>query len=311
MKPFNLVGIVVLFMMSLGPLTFADSEPSPGASSETLAKPSPSPGDCPPNYTPKDFEKIDNFANLIQNTLSCTADMQDSTSEADRQTCILISWAKEEFKDYPYCGKFFVNKDGQVGELAKHISSLVAEDIKIHENESVFMKDNPDFELYCKGFKKMTPTIRVAFYTWIFEITAFMETTCKPETINNSPGVPNGPAVGLYQLEDRVSLRSYRGPHCKVSSAEIRTAKGNTGCAFDIMKGQLERHGRPFGVLNEDKTKRIITSYWYSHNPLNAKQEKAAIDAEAKAEKANKKPTEPPADRFFRYVPRFPLCKDR
>jgi hypothetical protein len=89
----------------------------------------------------------------------------------------------------------------------------------------------------------------------------------------------------------------------------IRTAQGNTGCAFDIMKSHLKRNGRPFGALTEDGKKRSVSSYWYSHNPLNVNQ-RAALKKQNAMEIAKKqKPTEPPADKLRKWLPRFPLCQ--
>lgn len=206
--------------------------------------------------------------------------------------CVMIEWAKNEAIDKKHCADFFINEDGNLGELGQLMSRLVSEDIIKEGENSVFLKNYPEIEKICPNYPKFTTGVRIGFYTYWMEVLAFFESTCNPDKINDNKDVPNGPAVGLYQMEPKPSTRSWRGPLCKVSEKEIKTAKGNTGCAFEIFRALL-KSGKIFGQRDPKTGKLSGIRYWHAQNepPLKHKNNKNEVH-----------------NRFKRYVPRFPLC---
>ena len=268
----------------------------------------------------KDFSLIDAFQTEIEAGFPpCTEEQWQSKSPATRQRCNLVKWAQEEFVDFPHCARFFIEPgpQGKVGDLGKMIAKMVGEDIKKNREASVFMQNYPDWDTpnMCPGFKDFTPDMKVAFYTWIYELTAFAESTCKPDIKANVDGdVPNGPAVCMYQMEYAQDLRAWRGPNCKAQTKEgILTPQGCTACAFDVLKGTMIRNNRPFGVLNPEKTKRVKGSYWHSHNPMPEAEHQAGLtkylDCKEKNPKVYKKVcTLDPRIKFYERLGGFPGC---
>jgi hypothetical protein len=270
-----------------------------------------------------DFSEIDSFDTLLNSNLEdCDPQKHNMSNPRTYQNCKVLEWGQALSDLHPHCKRFFISDDGKIGELAALISKMVADDIKTNRENSGFMKMSAQFEKkfegqpICPGFKDFTPLMKVAFYTWIFELTAYAESTCN-ENIkpNTAADVPNGPAVGLYQLELKQSLRSWRGGACKtLKDNEILTAKGNTACSFQIMKSFLDKTGSPFGDI-DPKTKKIRPfSYWHSHNPMTPEAEEKAIkkyrECAAKNPKvASKVCTLDPRAKFFGRLGKFPLCQ--
>ena len=269
----------------------------------------------------KDFSLIDAFEQEVETGFPpCTEEQWQSKSPATQQRCQLVKWAQEEFEDYPHCARFFIEPgpQGKVGDLGKMIAKSIGEDIRKNREASVFMQDYAeDFDRpnMCPGFKNFTPDMKVAFYTWIYELTAFAESSCNADVEPNTDNdVPNGPAVCMYQLEKAVALRSWRGPSCKaLSETEILTAKGCTACAFDVLRERMTKNKRPFGVLNKERTKRIVGSYWHSHNPMPEAEHNTGLnkylECKAKNPKVYKKVcTLDPRIKFYERLGGFPGC---
>jgi len=211
----------------------------------------------------------------------------------DSESCDkLLKWAQYNYSKYPYCAPFFIDKQGNAGALARDIATLIGKDIVQNGLDSPFAKDYADLDAVCPGYGKMAPSSKVGFWVYFFEILSYNETTCTPTRLNPSKAVPHPPAAGLYQLEYDPSLRSWRGPLCRVSEQAIMTPEGNTGCAFDIYRSQLARSGKPFGTVKDGK--RMFTSYWDSLNPpLNPAEQKVSR-----------------YPRTLRYLSFYPLCQD-
>jgi hypothetical protein len=268
----------------------------------------------------KDFSLIDKFqAEVEAGFPPCTQAQWQSKSAATQQRCKLVKWAQEEFTDYPHCSRFFIEpgEKGKVGDLGKMIARMVGEDIRQNRDASVFMQNYADFDApnRCPGFKNFTPDMKVAFYTWIYELTAFAESSCNPNVKNNTDNdVPNGPAVCMYQMELAPELRSWRGPNCKSLSKEaIMTPEGCTACAFDVLKGSMNRNKAPFGILNKEKTKRIAGSYWHSHNPMPEAEHIAGLTKYLACKEKNPKVYKKvcsldPRIKFYERLGGFPGC---
>ena len=206
---------------------------------------------------------------------------RQTCSTPDGLDCDLVNWSAHQATLYPECASFFFDANGKEGALGKLITSNIKNDIEKNGTGSAFMRDYPDLEEpnVCPGFKTMTPSEKTFFWSWFFEILGFFESSCNPNLSSYSRSVPNPPAVGLYQMEERPSLRQWRAPSCGVSAEAIHSAEGNTACALDIMRSSMNHQNQVFGSSRQK-------SYWYALNPNNDVN-----------------------DRMMRYLPRFPLCK--
>ncbi len=216
--------------------------------------------------------------------------------ETDTQSCKILKFSKSKYDEYgKNCAQFFNDKDGKLGRLSILLTKQISSSI-LNEKDSPFLKSYPDLvnDQVCPGYEKMEATSKVAFWTWFFEIMGFFETSCNPNSKNSANDVPNGPAVGLFQLEYQKSLRKWRGPNCAVDEKTILTAEGNTACAVDEMKRLLKKNGVIFGQRDLKTGKLTVPNYWHALNQLPKKL------AGNKNEVHN---------RFARYMPRFPLCK--
>lgn len=243
------------------------------------------------------------------------------------QDCLLIDWMKWKHQSYaPNCKGFFLDENGNLGSFSKLTAGLIAGDIKKFNQQSVFVKDNPDFDRLCPGFKSLTTTQKIAFHGWIFELLAFPESSCNIKVKPNL-AAPTTKAVCMYQLEDRPEIRKWRSSgfdpqRCAVSASQILTAEGCTGCAFDEYKRKSIKSGTPFGIVDADG-KYVSRAYWASMNPLSKSQEECLekyYDSKtkkpimlgnkpaflSKCPKANNEWV--PRYKFFRRVQRFPLC---
>jgi len=288
-----------------------------GQSPETCKECSPSAGPT----IPTDFiAGAQDFLAKLNASMKCGPN-------SDKNNCLLIEWLQWKHHDYAKnCKGFFLDENGVVGSFSKLTTGLMAEDVKKFGDQSLFMKTNVDFDRICPNFKNFTMEQKIAFHGWIFELTAFPESTCD---INVKPNTsaPNDVAVCMYQLEKNVDKRKWRSSRfspkrCAVSSAEILTVAGCTGCAFDEYKRKMTNDGTPFGVFDANG-KKISGSYWASHNPLSATQlacfEQYFDRKTKKPMMTGKKATYlikcPNSNnewfaryKFFGRLPRFPLC---
>ena len=314
MKHFFPLGLIAAILFAN--LSWSSTEVAPSSAPLTLSK---APCiDCHPSDKDKsDFESLLIFGKQLDKNLSC-----DKTSD---QGCLVIKWLQQKHQTYAKnCQGFFVDQTGGLGELSRSIARHILEDLQENRESSVFYVDNLDFQKLCPGFKDMNAMQKLAFHTWIFELTAFPESTCSVGVpANRSAQVPNGPAVCMYQLELSPELRKWRSAgfkqkHCGVSEKEILSLEGCTGCAFDEYKRHIVANGRPFGTLTADGSQRVNRSYWASQNPL-TKQNLDCMKANSGLD-AKKHPLwlskckgaiaewEAPI-KFFGRIGRFPLCK--
>lgn len=282
---------------------------------------------CVDCSTPTSFPLTDSFASYAQEFISKINSSFVCKKDSDKNDCLLIDWLKWKHKSYAEnCKGFFLDEQGKLGHFSKITAGLMAEDIKNFGEKSIFTKNNSDFDKFCPHFKNFTTAQKIAFHSWIFELTAFPESTCN---INVKPNThaPTTKAVCLYQLEDRPSIRKWRSngftpQRCAVSASEILTVEGCTGCAFDEYKRKTKKDGTPFGIVN-NTGKRVSSAYWASHNPL-APIQQACFEKyyDAKLKKpfmTGKKATYLlkcpgsnnewlPRYKFFGRIQRFPLC---
>lgn len=226
---------------------------------------------CTTNIPLKDLNvEVKELLGKLKQPYSCDFNAENPKSDPN---CLLIQWLKWKHHDYPAaCKDFFINNDGQLGKYSQLVSNLMLQDIQENKENSIFLKDSDDIIAYCPGYKKFSTMQKVAFHNWIFELTAFPESSCNPNTKPNLHA-PTTKAVCMYQLEDKPEFRYWRSAgfktkRCAVSEKEIYTMEGCTGCAFDEYKRKVNKDGTPFGVFDMSTGKKLSGSYWASHNPL-------------------------------------------
>lgn len=309
--------IIFLIWVSLGNAAEVDTEGSFKAACEN----------CSVKKTAKIEPLKQSAANLLADlNVSQTCHQSDETNDTNetKANCILIEWLKAKYIEYPkQCREFFINQNGKLGSYSKTILKLILEDVKTFAEKSVFVKNSPDFDKYCPKFKDFNLLQKAAFHTWIFELTAFPESTCNVN-VRGNPNAPTTTAVCMYQLEGPPSTRKWRSSgfqpeRCAVSRKSLLTMEGCSGCAFDEYKRKINKDGTPFGVFNK-AGKRISGSYWASQNPLPEDALKCFKDNQGISRRTRKplylskceafKPNIEWQARasFFRRLPRFPLC---
>lgn len=143
----------------------------------------------------------DNDMGFIRGIVSGLKDVLDDVSCPKLYCKKYLAWEQKNYFRLPACSGFYVDPKGKVGPLTDTVAKLVAQDIETYGNKSPFMQNYSQFEAVCKNFDLMNASEKVGFYAWFFENLAFHETTCSPIPENTAANVPNGPAVGLYQLE--------------------------------------------------------------------------------------------------------------
>lgn len=138
-----------------------------------------------------------------------------------------------------HCDRFIRN-NGEFGEFGEvlystlmneeHIREVLIDD---HKNK---ISSDPVMNQVCPGFSRLNKEDRARFWVWTMASIAWDESKCSPY-IRPKRG-PNDTLIGIFQLEDRRSSRSWRGKLCDVSN--IRPIEAQMKCALEIMRGQFE-----------------------------------------------------------------------
>ncbi len=109
----------------------------------------------------------------------------------------------------------------------------------------------------CPNWSNMNLEEKKHFWVWVMASIAHVESKCIAH-VRNTNGT-NGVAAGFYQIDERPSNRSWRGPNCGVSN--ILDPKSNIRCGLDIMKellsgtqGSYKTNGELWGTKSR--------SYW-------------------------------------------------
>ena len=109
----------------------------------------------------------------------------------------------------------------------------------------------------CPNWKDMSIDEKKHFWVWTMASISKIESTCNPKARNGQS--TNGVAVGLVQLDERKSQRSWRGQNCKTAS--VAGVEDNLRCGLDILaellegkKGEYKGNGELWG--------RRSSSYW-------------------------------------------------
>jgi hypothetical protein len=316
---------LISILLTLAFLSLSQTGIAAGETATPGAAPATSQGDI--RKYEQEFSGVKDFARISKDLNANSKSIQ-----YDKDSKMLINWIKAKGKEYKLCKQFFSDASGKLGPYGTAMASLIADDLARNERDSVFYKPNPDTKISCPGFDKMTPMQKVAFHTWVWELTALPESSCNLEIKDNISGdVPRGQAVCMYQLEYAKADREWRSSspsktnakgkdgrpikYCAVPESEIRTLAGCTGCAFDDYKRHFMATGYLFGEWNDDpKPKRLHAAQWAAHTRLTPKL-KADVAAYEKCREAKKCKSELllnekiAAKQFFERLERFPLCE--
>jgi len=124
----------------------------------------------------------------------------------------------------------------------------------------MFKKDRPGMTGpggICPNWNTLTFRQKKHFWVWTLASLAWDESTCKASSRNSR--ATDGVAVGLLQLPEAKSSRSWRGPNCKVKS--VADATNNIKCGLDILselmlgkEGEYKSNGKLYGSGS--------SSYW-------------------------------------------------
>lgn len=180
-------------------------------------------------------------------------------------THLLAKWGLELRSKQPACSAFFINDKGIPGDLAINVFETLTD-----EDFATSPYFNPgylqDVNKFCPAFDKLRREDRIVFWVYVFQNLAFKESTCNPKAENWSKAVPNPPAVGLLQLEQRKDLRAWRGPACAVPTDQIKAPINQLKCAVSIMSKQLKNTKNLYGKSVVSKAGKPILSYWHGLN---------------------------------------------
>lgn len=158
--------------------------------------------------------------------------------------------------DAPECVKF-VDSNGNYGDYGKIIQTALLETPRFRkallENDRV--ANDAQVKLICPNFSNLTEPERVKFYVYTIAAIARDESRCKLNPDSYDDICPT--CVGMMQLPDALSERSFRGPACNVSN--IRAPVNTLKCSLDILRGQFEElYGKPWGK----NPSWLALSYW-------------------------------------------------
>lgn len=154
----------------------------------------------------------------------------------------------------------FITNNGEVGAFGPWGEAIISY-LDDKGNDSIFFSSDlsgmSSGVTACPNWKEMTIEEKKHFWVWVMASISTIESTCNPNARNGAS--TNGVAVGLVQLDERHSQRSWRGQNCKVKS--VSNSKDNLRCGMDILgellkgqKGEYKGNGELWGKKS--------SSYW-------------------------------------------------
>lgn len=132
----------------------------------------------------------------------------------------------------------FISLDGKngYGPWGKEVLNYLNE----KGDHSLFMNNNlkgmSDGIRACPQWAVMSIEQKKHFWVWATASISYIESRCKVKARNHNG--TNGVAAGLMQLDERQSMRSWRGSNCGVKN--ILDPKSNIRCGLDIMEELLQ-----------------------------------------------------------------------
>lgn len=150
----------------------------------------------------------------------------------------------EFLADGPGCTGF-IRADGSYGPYGRVMenslnSSQRLKRTLLNDDANTVARDG-QMRALCPRFSALLPDERINFWIWTFAAISWAESRC--QNLKASP-CTSGNCVGLMQLEERRSLRHWRGRFCDVPS--VLDPENNLKCSLEIMSGQFEGvYGHP------------------------------------------------------------------
>jgi hypothetical protein len=150
----------------------------------------------------------------------------------------------------------FIRSDGSFGPWGDTVHSAISNP----NYRARFLNQNlPHITSACPNWRSLNDDQKMHFWVWTFAAIAWDEATCRENARN--PRGSDGVAVGLLQMNELRSQRSWRGPNCRVPS--VSDATNNLRCGVDIMAelllGQQGEYRGAGAIYNPNGRN---TSYW-------------------------------------------------
>jgi hypothetical protein len=176
--------------------------------------------------------------------IGCMGDFSSSITLSDNEdpTKVCEKRKAKLTKDFAAeCNKFMSPTDGSYGEYGKAVEAYI--DRK--GSDSAFLSDNlkgmSDGSSLCPNWKNMTNGERKNFWVWSMGAIANVESSCKSNATNSK--ATNGTAAGLFQMNDTISGRKFRGGDCANASADMYNPTDNINCGMTIMESYVSNSG--------------------------------------------------------------------
>lgn len=166
----------------------------------------------------------------------------------------------EEFKNKSDACLNFITSNGDTGTFGPWGEAIVNY-LDDKGNDSIFFSADltgmSSGVAACPNWKEMSGDEKKHFWVWVMASISTIESRCNPNARNGAS--TNGVAVGLVQLDERHSQRSWRGQNCKVRS--VTNSKDNLRCGMDIL-GELLKGQRGEYKGNGELWGKKSSSYW-------------------------------------------------
>ncbi len=160
----------------------------------------------------------------------------DNSIEKPLENTPLPQLTEKFIKESPECLKFISaepEKDGPYGPYGKEVISYLNE----KGEDSLFLQDDPSaMKNVCPLWGKLSQEKRKHLWVWFMASIAFDESRCIKSASNNE--ATNGVAIGLFQLDERPSMRSWRGQNCR--TVTVKEPIDNIRCTMDIFEELLK-----------------------------------------------------------------------
>jgi hypothetical protein len=158
-----------------------------------------------------------------------------------------------------HCTNFITN-DGDAGGYGPWGETIVKYLDEKGEN-SIFYNNNlagmSNGVTACPNWSAMSVEEKKHFWVWVMASISKIESTCDAKARNGKS--TNGVAVGLVQLDERKSQRSWRGDNCKTPT--VLATNDNLRCGMDIL-GELLKGKAGEYKGNGELWGRKSGSYW-------------------------------------------------
>lgn len=152
----------------------------------------------------------------------------------------------------------FIERNGGFGDLGK---TFVSHAKAMGSKALFYNNDIPGPRETCPNWRKLTVEEKAYYWIWFFAAISWKESTCGVNTVNKA--ATHGVAVGMFQLNQNVKDRYWRGgvngKSCAVK--DIRPHDANLKCGMEILnellkgkKGLYMGSGALYG--------RSANSYW-------------------------------------------------